>query len=490
MAALSDISVGKVGFVEQHGLWTDQQREAAERIVAEVEQRQLKTIRVAWGDQHGVVRGKNIMAHDFLVALRNGIDFQTATVFFDTSNNMIAPMFSSTGGLGVTELAGGPDAILVPDPSTFRILPWANKTGWVLSDMHLNDGRPMPFDSRRVLRKALDELAATGNEYVAGLEVEFYITKLEDPALRPEECNWPSDPPKVSAIAHGFQYLTEHRNDEIDPILEVLRDNLVELGLPLRTIEDEWGPGQCEFTFDPCVGLEAADNMLLLRSAIKQICRRRGLHATFMTRPGLPNFFASGWHLHQSFRSSSDGTNTFTNRADDGQPLSEMARHFVGGLLEHAAPASVFSTPTINGYKRFRPYSFAPDKVTWGLENRAAFIRVLGEPGDETAHVENRAGEPCANPYLYMASQIVCGLDGISNRRDPGPPQESPYESDSPKLPASLMDAVATLQDSALFRKEFGDPFVDYMVALKQSEIGRFLTTVTDWEHREYFEIF
>ncbi len=490
MADLTDISVGKVGFVQQYGLWSEEQQEAAKRIAAEVEQRQLKTIRVAWGDQHGVVRGKNIMSHDFLVALRNGIDFQTATVFFDTSNNLIAPMFSSTGGLGVTELAGGPDAVLVPDPATFRILPWANRTGWILSDMYLNDGQPMPFDSRRVFRNALAELATIGQEYVAGLEVEFYITKLEDPMLRPEQCSWPSDPPSVSAIAHGFQYLTEHRNDEIDPILELLRDNLVELGLPLRTIEDEWGPGQCEFTFDPRVGLEAADNMLLLRSAIKQVCRRQGLHATFMTRPGLPNFFASGWHLHQSFRDVETGTNTFTNREPDGQPLSEMARHMVAGLLEHAAPASVFSTPTINGYKRFRPYSFAPDRVTWALENRAAFIRVIGEPGDEAAHIENRAGEPCANPYLYMASQIACGLDGIRGKKDPGPLQESPYESDCPKLPGSLMDAVAALKDSTLFRQSFGDPFIDYMVALKQSEISRFLSHVTDWEHREYFEIF
>lgn len=490
MAELAEISVGKVGFVQQHGLWNDEQEEAAKRVVAEIEQRQLRTVRVAWGDQHGVVRGKNVMAHDFLLALRNGIDFQTATLFFDTSNNMIAPMFSSTGGLGVTELAGGPDAILVPDPTTFRVLPWANGTGWLLSDMYLSDGRPVPFDSRRVLRNALAELASQGQEYVAGLEVEFYITKLEDAMLRPEQCTWPSEPPAVSAIAHGFQYLTEHRSDEIDPILELLQDNLTQLGLPLRTIEDEWGPGQCEFTFDPRIGLESADNMLLFRTAVKQICRRQGLHATFMTRPGLPNFFASGWHLHESLRDAQLGRNSFTNRESDGQPLSELGRHFVGGLLEHAAPASVFTTPTINGYKRFRPYSFAPDRVTWALENRAAFVRVIGESGDETSHVENRAGEPCANPYLYMASQIVCGLDGVRNRVDPGPLQESPYESDSPKLPGSLMDAVAALRDSGLFRKAFGDTFVDYMVALKQSEISRFLSHVTDWEHREYFEIF
>ena len=255
-------------------------------------------------------------------------------------------------------------------------------------------------------------------------------------------------------------------------------------------MEDEWGPGQCEFTFDPRIGVEAADNMLLFRTAVKQICRRQGYHATFMTRPSLPNFFSSGWHLHQSLRDLSTGANAFTNASDDGWPLSEVGRHFTGGVLEHAAAASVFSTPTINGYKRFRPYSFAPDRVTWAVENRAAFVRVIGSAGDATAHIENRAGEPCANPYLYMLSQIVCGMDGVRRGLDPGPLDETPYESDKPLLPRSLMESVAALKESAFFREKLGDAFVDYMVALKQSEISRFLAHVTDWEQREYFEVF
>jgi glutamine synthetase len=356
--------------------------------------------------------------------------------------------------------------------------------------MYLSNGTRVPFDTRGVLRDQLQGLEREGLSYVSGLEVEFYIAKLEDPMLKPEQCTWPPEAPRVSALAHGFQYLTEHRTDEIDEILQVLQQHLTQLGLPLRTIEDEWGPGQCEFTFDPCEGLESADNMLLFRTAVKQICRRHGLHATFMTRPGLPNFFASGWHLHESLRDTAGGRNAFTNREDDGQALSELGRHFVGGLLRHADASSVFTTPTINGYKRFRPYSFAPDRVTWALENRAAFIRVIGEPGDEAAHIENRAGEPCANPYLYMASQLVAGMDGVRNQLDPGPMQESPYESDARKLPRSLMDSVAALNDSDLFRKELGSQFVDYMIALKESEIGRFLQHVTDWEHQEYFEIF
>lgn len=487
---LEDISVGKVGFVDQHNLWNDAQKEAAERVRAEIEEKKLRTVRVAWGDQHGVVRGKNIITHDFLHVLRNGQDFQTATLFMDTTNNLFAPMFASGGGIGMAELAGGPDSILVPDPTTFRVLPWVPHTGWVLCDMYFANGERVPFDTRGLLARAHDALRADGYEYVGGLEVEFYITRLEDPMLAPEQSGWPPEPPRVSVLAHGFQYLTEHRQDEIDSILQVLQENLEGVGLPLRTMEDEWGPGQCEFTFDPRVGVEAADNMLLFRTAVKQICRREGYHATFMTRPSLPNFFSSGWHLHQSLRDLSSGANAFTNESDDGWPLSETGRHFTGGVLEHAAAASVFSTPTINGYKRFRPYSFAPDRVTWAVENRAAFVRVIGGPGDATAHIENRAGEPCANPYLYMMSQIVCGMDGVKRKLDPGPLDETPYESDKPLLPRSLMESVAALKESAFFRERLGDAFVDYMIALKQSEISRFLAHVTDWEQREYFEVF
>jgi glutamine synthetase len=488
--SLQEGSIGKRGFIADHALWGDADYAAAAEIESIIEQYDLRTIRVAWGDQHGVVRGKNVMAHDFLLALKNGVDFQTATLFMDTTNHFFASLFSSDAGVGMTALAGGPDAILVPDPTTFRVLPWAPRTGWVLSEMYLASGQICPFDTRGLMRRTLARLHNQGLDYVAGLEVEFYITRLEDRKLKPEQAGWPPDPPEVSVIAHGFQYLTEERQDEIDPILQILHDNLEPLGLPLRSMEDEWGPGQCEFTFDPVRGLKSADNMLLFRTATKQICRRNGLHATFMTRPALPNFFSSGWHLHQSLCDLATAENRFTNNGADSHSLSPLGRQFVAGILEHTAAACAFSTPTINGYKRYAPHSFAPTRVTWADENRGALIRVLGGPGDTATHLENRAGEPCANPYLYMASQIVAGMDGVAKSRDPGPPDISPYEADKPLLPSNLMEAMAALKESTLYRDMFGDAFVDYFCAVKQSEIDRFQAHVSDWEQREYFEVY
>jgi glutamine synthetase len=484
-------SVGQIGFIANHGLWTDEQQAAARNLEERLAAEDVRRVRIAWCDQHGIARGKTLTTPDFLLSLRNGQDFQLATLIMDTTNNVVTPLFSPEGAYGVEEMRGFPDGILVPDPTTFRTLPWSPGTGWVLSEVYFQSGRPVPFCSRQLLRGALRTLGDRGFDYMAGLEVEFYITRLEDKKLTPEQSGWPPEAPSVSTVAHGFQYLTEIRNDEIDDILVLLQDNLTALGLPLRSMEDEWGPGQTEFTFDPQIGLDPADAMLLFRTATKQICRRNGLHATFMTKPALPNFFSSGWHLHESLVARDGDRNAFTNREDDGAALSELGRAFTAGLLEHAAATSVFATPTINGYKRFAPFSFAPDRASWAVENRGAMIRVVGGPNDESTHLENRVGEPCANPYLFMAAQIVAGLDGVDRKLDPGEPDLEPYAADRRMLPSGLEEAVTALDtEGQVFRDAFGSPFVEFILSIKRHELGRYKAHVTDWEQREYFEVY
>jgi glutamine synthetase len=490
MRSVHESSVGQIGFIQNNGLWTDDQQSAADELAKRLQKEDIRRVRISWCDQHGIARGKTLTTPDFLLSLRNGQDFQTATLIMDTTNNVVTPLFAKEGAYGVEELTGFPDGILVPDPSTFRVLPWSRGTGWVLSDMYFQSGRPVPFCSRQLLKRGLATLAERGFDYMAGLEVEFYITRLEDKKLTPEQSGWPPDAPTVSTVAHGFQYLTEIRNDEIDDILILLQDTLDALDLPLRSMEDEWGPGQSEFTFDPQVGLDPADTMLLFRTAVKQICRRNGLHATFMTKPALPNFFSSGWHLHQSLVGRDDSRNAFTDR-DGGHVLSDVGRRFVGGLLEHASATSLFATPTVNGYKRFAPFSFAPDRASWAVENRGAMIRVLGGPGDESTHLENRVGEPCANPYLFMASQIAAGLDGVDRGLDPGEPDAEPYAADRRLLPTGLDAAIEALdREGQVFREAFGSPFVEFLLSIKRHELGRYRAHVTDWEQREYFEVY
>src|SRR6202000_590051 len=204
--------------------------------------------------------------------------------------------------------------------------PWSSQTGWLLCDVYFADGRPVPFATRNLYRQALAKLEKRGYDFVAGLEVECHIFKLEDPKMSPEDAGQPGQPPEVSLLSHGYQYLTEQRYDQMAPVLDIIRRDVLLPGLPVRSVEVEFGPSQCEFTFQPRKGLEAADNMVLFRSAVKQIARRHGYHATFMCRPKLPNGFASGWHLHQSLVSRTDGKNVFM-ATEGSEALSPLARN-------------------------------------------------------------------------------------------------------------------------------------------------------------------
>src|SRR5262249_29273326 len=150
------------------------------------------------------------------------------------------------------------------------------------------------------------------------------------------------------------------------------------------------------------------------------------------------------------------------------------------GLIDHAHAAAAFATPTVNGYKRYRAYTLAPDRAIWARDNRGVMVRVLGQPGDAATHLENRIGEPAANPYLYMASQIYAGLDGIARKRDPGPSADTPYEAKAPALPKDLGEAVKALRANEVFKKGFGEAFVDYFAHLKEAEFARFKAEAAD----------
>jgi len=491
--------VGQPGFVARYGLYTAEQAAAAEALADQIRTLGVRTVRLIVVDQHGVPRGKALSPDVAIAAMTNGLDFSGAIYSLDSGNQVFVPAFAAGGGFGIDEFTGFPDIVLVPDPATFRILPWADRTGWMLCDTYFSNGQSMPLDGRGLMRRMLGELGEAGYDYLAGIEVEYYIVKVDSDHLTPANAGFTPPAPPVSIWQRGYQYLSEVRLDSVADTLEAIRDGLAAVGLPPRSMEDEWGPGQMEFSFSPIGGLAAADAVVLFRSAVKQICQRRGLLATFMCRPGLPNFFSSGWHLHESLISRQEGTNAFASEDDW---LSATGRRFVAGLLEHSMPMEMFATPTVNGYKRYRPYSFAPERVCWALENRGALIRVQGAPGDTNSHVEMRMGEPAANPYLYMAANIAAGLDGMRRQLDPPPPVEAdPYTTQNPMLPASLGDAIGALEKDGFFRKAFGETLVDYLLQMKRSEFGRYEAAVaenplqegqdvSEWEMREYFEFY
>ncbi len=458
-----------------------------EAIEARLQQEGIEVIRFSFADQHGLLRGKTLVAAELGRAMRGGVGCPSSLLLKDTAHRTVFSAFAAGGGVGLAAMEGAGDVLLIPDPETFRVLPWAPHSGWMLCDLRFSGGGRVPFSTRDILRAQLARLAERGMTFVAGAELEFHLFRVTDPSLGPEHAGQPGTPPQVGLTTRGYQYLTEDRYDDLDPILEPIRMALQGLGLPLRSLEVEYGPSQVEVTFAPAEGLAAADLVVLARSAIRQVARRHGHHATFMCRPRIPEVVSAGWHLHQSLRGR-DGTNLFMP-AGEG-PLSPLGYAYLGGLLAHARAAASFSTPTINGYRRFRPLSLAPDRAAWGCDNRGVMVRVLGGPGDTATRLENRVGEPAANPYLAMASQIAAGLDGIDAGLAPGPAADTPYEAAAPMLPRSLDEALAALEADTLFAAQFGDAFIAYWLHLKRAELARFHAEVSEWEQREYFATF
>ena len=343
-----------------------------------------------------------------------------------------------------------------------------------------------------MLQQALARLADAGFAMRCGLEVEFHVYRITDPRLDPAQADWPGEPPAVEMIHPGYMLLSEGWADQADAVLAIVQQTAQGLGLPLRSLEIELGPSQFEAVFDAMDALAAADAMVAFRNGVKQALRRAGYHASFACRPPFPNVMSSGWHLHQSLVSlgaQPDGVPAFV---DPQQPISAVGRHWLAGLLHHARAATVFGTPTVNGFGRFRPNALAPMSVLWGRDNRGAMLRLIGGPGDPATRLENRIGEPSANPYLYIASQVHAGLHGLAHQMEPPPPTEQPYAPEAAtalRLPTTLADALDALQADRALVQAMGEPFVDVFVRAKRQEQARALAAddPAQFDRREYF---
>jgi glutamine synthetase len=494
-------------FIEKYGLWSDEQHQFAAGIKHRVETEKLRYIRLAWSDTHGYARAKTLTVPAFLSALSGGYNIGVATTTLDSAGARVFASFTRGGGMGLAEMTGSPNLTVVADPTTFRTLPWAPGTAWILCDEYFNDGTPFHFAPRQLLRKALNKLGERGCASIIGVEIEWYLLRVAEEHLTEDNVGVPGTrgrPIKTWPVEPGYHYHSESNMDLMQPVFDALGDAFEALGLGLRSIENEWGPGQVECTFAPRAALEAADNVLLFRTATRQVCRRLGYFATFMARPALKGFYASGWHLHQSLVDVSNGTNLLMPEKSGQKPedvLSPLGQSYLAGILQYAVPSTVFATPTVNGYRRFKPNSLAPDRATWAYDNRGAMIRVLGGVGDPATRLENRMGEPAANPYLFVLSQVLTGFAGIDDKLQPPPATDEPYAADRPPLPKSLPEALDALDKEPLFRRELGDTFIDYFLALKRTEAGRYERSLQEsgtapsdepsaWEQNEYFDFF
>ena len=479
------------GFVQRAAGWGEAEHEAAAQLRRVVDECGIELVRVCFADQHGVLRGKTLTRDAFASALRDGVTAPSSLLLKDTSGRSAYPVFSETGGIDVPGMAGAGDVVLVPDPHTFRRLPWAPRTGWVLCDLFFPGGAAVPLSTREIARRALERLSVGAGDLVVGVELEFHLFRTDSPVLGADAVGAPGHPgqaPALSPTSRGAQLLHSEGLDALDDVVQLLHDGLTGLDLPLRTIELEFGPNQLEVTLAPKPALAAADDVVLCRSAIRQLCARAGYHATFMSRPLGAETASAGWHLHQSLVDA-DGVNLFVPETADAV-LSPLALRYLGGLLRHARAAAVLTTPTVNGYKRYQPMSLAPDRVVWGVDNKGAMVRAVGGHADPATRLENRCGEPAANPYLYVASQAIAGLAGIDAALDPGPPSTTPYDTDAPRLPADLGAALDALTADPVFADALGPGIAAWLHRLKTAELQRYRITVSEWEQREYLSLF
>jgi glutamine synthetase len=477
------------GFIERHGLWDESAYAAAAQMRRVMEELGIDMVRMGFVDQHGIVRSKTATGPAIAAALRSGVTVPSSLLLKDTSGRTVFPVFTGNTGVGVGGFAGAGDIVLVPDPTTFRVLPWSANTGSVLCDVRFPDGGAVPFCTRSLLRRVQGPLARLGFGLTVGVELEFHVFRAAGDAMSAERIARPGEPglpPPALPTTPGAQLLHEETLDSLDDVVHALHRGLTRLDLPLRSIELEFGPSQMEITLAAADAALAADAVVLLRTAIRQICRRHGYHATFMSRPAGSQSASAGWHLHQSLHHLDSRKAVFMPNGP-GEVLSETGRHYLGGLIAHASAAAAFTTPTINGYKRYQPLSLAPDRVLWGIDNKGAMVRAIGGVNNPDSRLENRSGEPAANPYLYIASQIISGLDGLERRLDPGPASENPYQDAAPRLPRSLAQALDALDADQTFRQALGDTVVDWYLTIKRAEFDRYLAYVSDWEQREYF---
>jgi glutamine synthetase len=482
----------------------------------------IQQVRLAWCDLHGELRGKTLMPLAVEDALRNGIGLVGTLALKDTSDRTAFKVFEAGGTAAFPEFANAANLVLHADLGSYQELPWAKGTAWLQGQVFQANGfhthgQPVPLDSRHILQTALAKLEEHGLGMRCGLEVEFHIYKIEStrPQLDPDLAAWPGLPPAVSMIHPGYRLLSELWMDMADEPLRIVRETAQALGLPLTSLEIELGPSQVEAVFAVTDALSAADNMVLFRSAVKQALKRAGYHATFMCRPPFPHIMSSGWHLHQSLVQQ-DGSNAFALPTPEApaqdwykramaqtepvrhiaQPLqassylSPLGCHYLAGLLQHASACTALSNPSINAYARFQPNALAPQAIVWGHDNRGALLRVIAPPdAAQATRIENRVGEPMANPYLYFASQIYAGLDGIARKLATPAACATPYSAGASLLPTSLAQALQALQADTALCAAFGQSFIDYFSRIKQQEIARYEAAQdkVDWQRREVF---
>jgi len=427
----------------------------------------IEYVRFELPDMHGISRSKTIPLRHARDYAERGLNMYGGTSVLDSRSDVV-------GGTLYNEETGYGDQLLFPDPASAAIVPWADRTARFICDARWYDGRPLEATPRHVFRRALDRCREMGFEPVMGSEFEFYLL----------------DPESHEPLFDGYHIFNTVRNDWV-PAIRVILDLMPEIGVDIITSNCEYAGAQWEINFAPGKGLAGPDNAFTFKNGTKEIARREGYLASFMSKPWAGSA-GSGCHTHISLLHKDSGKNAFGD-ADAPQGISDTCRAFVAGQLRYAKAVDAIIAPTVNCHRRRRRHTFSPTNISWGLEDRSALLRVKGGT-PESKHVENRAPTALSNPYLVGAALLQAGLQGIADGLTPPEPSKVgvPAEEDpsNEPLPTSLPEALGALEAEPKAADFFGGDFLTAYLTMRRYELSRFSDWVSDWERQEYLEVF
>lgn len=431
----------------------------------------VDTVLVAAPDVYGRLMGKRFTAAEFLRSvLHHGTHACNYLLAVDIAMNPLDGFAAANWDRGFGDFA------LKPDLSTLRMLPWQPGSALVLCDVAQGDGTPVAETPRQVLRHAIGRLAEAGFEAFVASEPEMFVYQGDFPAAARAGYR---DLKPSSDYRIDYHLMQPTRDEDL---FRRIRNELTAAGVPVENTKGEWGAGQHEVNVRYAPPLEMADRHAILKLGCREIAQQTGRCLTFMAKP-FAGEAGSSCHIHISLRR--DGKNAFAG-GDGG--VTPVFRQFLGGLLKYCRELCWFFAPTVNSYKRFEKWSWAPTKQAWAHDNRTVAFRVVGS--GESLRIENRTPGADANPYLAFAATIAAGLAGIREGLDCGDVyQGNAYVDDSlAAMPHSLREAAGLLRDSRLARGFFSPEVVTHFAHTAALEADAFDSAVTDWERQRYFE--
>jgi len=443
---------------------------AEENALDEIEDKSVDFIRLQFTDILGTVKNVSIPAKQAEKAFTEGI-------YFDGS--------SINGFVRIQES----DMRLEPDPTTFAVLPWRDgpevTSARMISDVHdTSTGAPFVGDPRKVLKDAVARAREMGYTVNAGPEPEFFLFQEDEEGNATLE--W----------SDKGGYFDLAPKDLAQDVRGDIIYGLEDMGFEVEASHHEVAQSQHEIDFKYEDILSTADNVATFRSVVRAIASQHDLHATFMPKP-IPRINGSGMHTHLSLFTE-DGENAFHDD-DDEFNLSETAKQFLAGILDHAPAITAVANPTVNSYKRLIPGYEAPVYVAWSDVNRSALVRKPAARVPAASRIELRSPDPSCNPYLAFAVMIHAGLDGVKRGLDcPDPVRENIYDFDEQKreeygidtLPSNLGNAVDELEEDEVVMDALGPHVSEKFVEAKRQEFQEYLVEVSEWEIDRYLEKF